>query len=124
MSYFPTQKITIYHKNNENRWDRYVIEASYRDTSILNHNRNGSNSTGNVLIRIFNVKEYNSKWFVEKDDIIMNKEVTDVIEGNTPLTQLSKKYGKDNVHRVTSIDKFLFDDENLKELNHIKLGCI
>lgn len=124
MSYFPTQKITIYHKNNENRWDRYVIEASYRDTSILNHNRNGSNSTDNVLIRIFNVKEYNSKWFVEKDDIIMNKEVTDVIEGNTPLTQLSKKYGKDNVHKVTSIDKFLFDDENLKELNHIKLGCI
>lgn len=124
MSYFPTQKITIYHKNNENRWDRYVIEASYRDTSILNHNRNGSNSTDNVLIRIFNVKEYNSKWFVEKEDIIMNKEVTDVIEGNTPLTQLSKKYGKDNVHKVTSIDKFLFDDENLKELNHIKLGCI
>lgn len=124
MSYFPTQKITIYHKNNENRWDRYVIEASYRDTSILNHNRNGSNSTDNVLIRIFDVKEYNSKWFVEKDDIIINKEVTDVIEGNTPLTQLSKKYGKDNVHKVTSIDKFLFDDENLKELNHIKLGCI
>lgn len=124
MSYFPTQKITIYHKKNENRWDRYVIEASYRDTSILNHNRNGSNSTDNVLIRIFDVKEYNSKWFVEKDDIIMNKEVTDVIEGNTPLTQLSKKYGKDNVHKVTSIDKFLFDDENLKELNHIKLGCI
>ena len=124
MSYFPTQKITIYHKNNENRWDRYVIEASYRDTSILNHNRNGSNSTDNVLIRIFDVKEYNSKWFVEKDDIIMNKEVTDVIEGNTPLTQLSKKYGKDNVHKVTSIDNFLFDDEDLKELNHIKLGCI
>lgn len=124
MSDFPTQKITIYHKNNENIWDRYVIEASYRDTSILNHNRNGSNSTDNVLIRIFDVKEYNSKWFVEKDDIIMNKEVTDMIEGNTPLTQLSKKYGKDNVHKVTSIDKFLFDDENLKELNHIKLGCI
>lgn len=124
MSYFPTQKITIYHKNNENKWDRYVIEASYRDTSILNHNRNGSNSTDNVLIRIFDVKEYNSKWVVEKDDIIINKEVTDVIEGNTPLTQLSKKYSKDNVHKVTSIDKFLFDDENLKELNHIKLGCI
>lgn len=124
MSYFPTQKITIYHKNNENKWDRYVIEASYRGTSILNHNRNGSNSTDNVLIRIFDVKEYNSKWFVEKDDIIINKEITDVIEGNTPLTQLSKKYGKDNVHKVTSIDKFLFDDENLKELNHIKLGCI
>ena len=76
MSDFPTQKITIYHKNNQNKWERYVIEASYRDTSITNHNRNGSNSTDNVLIRIFDVKEYNSKWFVEKDDIIINKEVT------------------------------------------------
>ena len=124
MSDFPTQKITIYHKNNQNKWERYVIEASYRDTSITNHNRNGSNSTDNVLIRIFDVKEYNSTWFVGKDDIIVNQEVTDSIEGNTPLTQLSKKYGKDNVHKVTSIDKFLFDDEDLKEVNHIKLGCI
>lgn len=124
MSDFPIQKITIYHKNNENKWDRYVIEASYRDTSIINHNRNGSSSSDNVLIRIFNVKEYNSKCFVGKDDIIVNQEVYDVIEGNTPLTQLSKKYGKDNVHKVTSIDKFLFDDEDLEELSHIKLGCI
>ena len=124
MSDFPTQKITIYHKNNENKWDRYLIEASYRDTSIINHNKNGSSSTDNVLIRIFNVKEYNSKWFVGKDDIIVNQEVYDVIEGDTPLIQLSKKYGKDNVHKVTSIDKFLFDDEDLEELNHIKLGCI
>lgn len=124
MSDFPTQKITIYHKNKENKWEIHVIEASCRDTSITNHNRNGSNSTDNVLIRIFDVKEYNSKWFVGKDDIIVNKEVADVIEGNTPLTQLSKKYGKDNVHKVTSIDKFLFDDEDLKEVNHIKLGCI
>lgn len=124
MSDFPTQKITIYHKNNQNKWERYVIEASYRDTSITNHNRNGSNSTDNVLIRIFDVKEYNSKWSVGKDDIIVNQEVMDSIEGNTPLTQLSKKYGKDNVHKVTSIDKFLFDDEDLEELNHIKLGCI
>lgn len=124
MSDFPIQKITIYHKNNENKWDRYLIEASYRDTSIINHNKNGSSSTDNVFIRIFNVKEYNSKWFVGKDDIIVNQEVYDVIEGNTPLIQLSKKYGKDNVHKVTSIDKFLFDDEDLEELNHIKLGCI
>ena len=124
MSDFPTQKITIYHKNNQNKWEKYVIEASYRDTSITNHNRNGSNSTDNVLIRIFDVKEYNSKWFVGKDDIIVNQEVTDSIEGNTPLTQLSKNYGKDNVHKVISIDKFLFDDEDLEELNHIKLGCI
>lgn len=123
MSDFPTKKITIYHKNSENKWDRYVIEASYRDTSITNHNRNGSNSTDNVLIRIFDVKEYNSKWFVEKEDVIVNKEVNDVIDENTPITQLSKKYGKDNIHKVTSIDKFIFDDKDIEELNHIKLGC-
>lgn len=122
MSDFPTQKITIYHKNSENKWDKYVKEASYRNTSILNHNRNGKDSTDNALIRIFDVKEYNSKWFVEKDDVIVNKEVEDVIEGNTPITQLSKKYGKDNVHKVTSIDKFIFDDEDLP--NHIKIGAI
>lgn len=124
MSDFPTQKITIYHKNNENKWDRYIKEASYRDTSILNRNKNGSSSTDNVLIRIFNVETYNSKWFVGKEDVVVNKEVSDVIDGNTPITQLSKKYGKDNVHKVTSIDKFIFDDEDIKELNHIKIGAI
>lgn len=124
MSDFPTQKITIYHKNNENKWDRYIKEASYRDTSILNRNKNGSSSTDNVLIRIFDVETYNSKWFVGKEDVVVNKEVSDVIDGNTPITQLSKKYGKDNVHKVTSIDKFIFDDEDIKELNHIKIGAI
>ena len=76
MEDFPAQDITIYHKNND-KWDRYVVKASYRNTSILNHNKNGSDSTDNVLIRIFNVDEYNSKWFVEKGDIIVNKKVED-----------------------------------------------
>lgn len=120
---FPTQKITIYHKNNK-KWDRYVKEASYRNTSIANHNKNGSNSTDNALIRIFDVIEYNMSWFAQKDDVIVNKEVRDEIEGNTPITQLSNKYGKDNVHKITSIDKFVFDDQDIEELNHIKLGCI
>ncbi len=120
MEDFPTQDITIYHKNND-KWDRYVVKASYRNTSILNHNKNGSDSTDNVLIRIFNVDEYNSKWFVEKGDIIVNKKVEDTIE-RVPLTELGKKYGTQNVHKVTSIDKFIFDDEDLP--NHIKIGAI
>ncbi len=123
MSDFPIQKITIYHRNNK-QWDRYVKEASYRNTSISNHNRNGSSSTDNALIRIFDIEGYNSTWFALKDDVIVNKEVQDVIEGNTPITQLSNKYGKDNVHKITSIDKFIFDDEDVNELNHIKLGCV
>lgn len=134
MSDFPMQKITIYHKNGE-KWDRYVKEASYRNISELNRNRNGlnsstlnrnksSNSTDEALIRIFDVEEYNLSWFALKDDIIVNKEVEDVIEGNTPITQLSNKYGRDNVHKINSIEKFIYDDKEIKDLNHIKLGCI
>lgn len=123
MTVFPMQKVTIYHKNGK-QWDRYVKEASYRNTSVVNHNRNGSSSTENALIRVFDVKGYNLTWFVQKDDIIVNEEVEDIIENNTPITQLSNQYGKDNVHKVTSIDKFIFEDEDIEELNHIKLGCI
>lgn len=122
MEDFPKQNITIYHKNNENKWERYVKEASYRNTSILNRNKNGENGTDNALIRIFDIEDYNSKWFVEKDDVIVNKKVEDIIEGSTPITQLSKKYGKDNVHKVTSIDKYIFNDEDLP--NHIKVGAV
>ena len=122
MEDFPKQNITIYHKNNENKWERYVKESSYRNTSILNRNKNGENGTDNALIRIFDIEDYNSKWFVEKDDIIVNKKVEDIIEGSTPITQLSKKYGKDNVHKVTSIDKYIFNDEDLP--NHIKVGAV
>jgi len=123
MSDFPTRKITIYHKN-DNKWDRYVVEASYRNNSILNHNRNGFNSTDDVVIRIFDAKEHNVSWFVQKGDVIVNKEVEDEIEGNTPITQLSNKYGKDNVHKVNSMNNLTFQDEDIEELNHIKLGCV
>lgn len=123
MSDFPTQKITIYHKNGK-QWDRYVKEASYRNTSVLNRNKNGSNSTDNALIRVFDVEGYNLTWFAQKDDVIVNKEVQDVIEGNTPITQLSNNYRKDSVHKVISIDKFIFEDKDVEELNHIKLGCV
>ena len=121
MSDFPMQKITIYHKNGT-EWDRYVKNASYRNTSILNRNKNGSNSTDNALIRIFDIEGYNMTWFVLKDDVIVNMEVKDEIEGNTPITQLSNKYGKDNVHKIISIDKFIYE-EDIEDLSHIKLGC-
>lgn len=123
MSEFPTQKITIYHKNKTG-WERYVKDASYRNTSILNRNKNGLNSNDNALIRIFDVEGYNVTWFALKDDVIVNKEVEDEIEENTPMTQLNKKYGKDNIHKITSIDKFIFDDKDIEDLNHIKLGCV
>lgn len=123
MSDIPMREITIYHKNN-NQWERYVKQASYRNNSILNHNRNGENSTDNVIIRIFDKEGYNSTWFVQEGDIIVNKEVNDEIEGNTPNTQLSKIYGKENVYKVKSINDLILNDEILDEIEHIKLGCI
>lgn len=123
MEDFPTRKITIYHKNKD-KYERYVKEASYRNTSVVNHNKNGSNSVDNVLIRFFNLDGYNKTWFIEKEDIIVNFEVEDEIEGTVPITQLSNKYGKDNIHKVTSIDKFIFTDPDIEELEHIKVGCI
>lgn len=123
MSDFPTRKITIYHKN-DSKWTRYVVEASYRNNSILNHNRNGSSSTDDVLIRIFNKEGYNSTWFIQEGDIIVNKEIEDEIECNTPNTQLSNKYGKENVHKVTSINDLIFSDKDIEELDHIKIGAI
>lgn len=122
MEDFPTQKITIYHKNKD-KYERYIKEASYRNTSILNRNKNGSNSSDNTLIRIFDIEGYNLSWFIEKGDIIVNKEVEDIVE-TTPLTILSEKYGKDNVHKVVSIDKPIFNDVDIQELNHIKVGAM
>ena len=119
---FPMQKITIYHKRIENKvttYERYVLDASYRNTSIQNRNKTGVSNSDNALIRIFDIKGYNNTWYIEKDDVIVNKEVTDTIEGTTPITQLSKKYGRDNIHEVVSIDKFIFGEE----LDHIKIGA-
>ena len=122
MSDFPLQKITIYHKKTENKvttYERYVVDASYRNTSIQNRNKTGVSNSDNALIRIFDKKGYNNTWYIEKGDVIVNKEVTDTIKGTSPITQLSNKYGRDNIHEVISIDKFIFGEE----LDHIKIGA-
>ena len=122
MSDFPTRKITIYHKKVENKvttYERYVKEASYRNTSVLNRNKTGVSTTDTALIRIFDVKEYNNTWFIQKGDVIVNKEVEDEIEGTSPITQLSNKYGRENVHEVVSKDNFIFGEK----LDHIKIGA-
>ena len=123
MSEYPERKITIYHKV-EDKWVRYIKKASYRNISSIEHNKDGSNSKDTAIIRIFDTDNYNVTWFVDKKDIAVNQEVNDEIDGNTPITQLSKKYGTENVYKVTSIEKLIFKDEDIKELNHIKLGCI
>ena len=120
---FPKQKITIYHKNENKTYTRYVVDASVRHTSILNRNKSGVSTADTAVIRIFDVKGYNSTYFVTKDDVIVDMEVDDSIEDTTPYTQISKKYGIDNVFKVFSIDKLILNDADIEELNHIKLGC-
>lgn len=116
------QEITLYHKST-NGYIRYPLMASYRGTSILNRNTTGVNTTDSVLIRIFFIN--NNAFEISKDDVIVNKLVNDEITDNTiPLTQLQNTYGKENVFKVRSIDVFKFDDPDLQELNHTKVGLI
>lgn len=122
MSDFPTRKITICHKKDEG-FENFVVDASYRNTLNQTHSKNGENSSNSVLIRIFDVEGYGSKWFVDKGDIIVNREISDKVT-KTPLTYLSSKYGSDNVHKVISVSQLIFDDEDIEELNHIKIGAI
>jgi len=111
------QDITIYH----NKTERYNVRASVRNTSILNRNRTGSSLTDNALIRVFDVDGYDTTWKCQKGDVIVFMNVSDSIT-NAPLTEMRNKYGKDNVIEVYSVDKFIFDAPETKELNHIKIG--
>lgn len=113
------QDITIYHK--ESGWVRYNIKASVRNTSYLNRNNTGVNTTDNALIRVFNAEEYNNTWKCEKGDVIVLKNVSDSII-KVPLTEMRAIYGKSNVVEVSSVEPFIFSDEDLKEINHIKIG--
>lgn len=145
MEDFPTKKITVYHKNKQNIYERYVKEASIRNTSMLNQKNYGFSSSDNAIIRIFDVEGYNdsihiqntlntlnlplnsfigAKWRVQKGDIIVNGSVNDEIETTHPLNELSDKYGKENVFKINSINVLIFNDEDIKELNHIKIGAI
>ena len=115
------QDITIYHKE-ENKYIRYPKLASLRNTSYLNRNKTGTQTTDNAHIRVFDTKGYNNTQKCKKGDIIVSKKVLDDIE-KAPLTELQKKYGKDYVYEVSSIDVFDFKDNDLLELNHIKIGA-
>ena len=115
------QEITIYHIE-ENKYIRYPKTASVRNTSILNRNKTGLQTTDNALIRVFDVDGYNNAWKCQKGDVIISKEVSDDIK-IAPLTELRKKYGKEYVYEVSSIDIFDFKSDDVKEINHIKIGA-
>ena len=73
------QEITIYHKTSDN-WTRYnLANVSVRNTSYLNRNNTGVNTTDNALIRVFDTDGYNNTWKCEKGDVIVLKSVSDNI---------------------------------------------
>lgn len=118
------QEITIYHKNDNNEWVRFNLDkVSVRGTSILNRNNTGTSNVDNAIVRIFDIDRYNNSYFVSKGDIIVNSNVKDNIV-SAPLTELQKKYGKENCYQVKSIDVFKFDDEDTKDIQHVKIGAI
>lgn len=116
------QEITIYHKEGNN-WNRYIVKASVRSTVYLNRDDRGTGlqTTDNALIRIFDVEGYNLTYKIQKGDIIYSKATNYEID-KAPLTELRNLYGKEKVFEVSSVEEFIFDDEDIKELNHIKVG--
>lgn len=117
------QNITIYHKNSS-KWERFNLSGvSVRNTSIRNRDTTGVSNVNRATIRIFDVDGYKNTYFVEKDDVVVALEVDDDVT-SAPLTELKAKYGKDNVFQVSSIDKFIFKDQSLKDIQHIKIGAI
>ena len=117
-----SRNITIYHKEN-NSWKRYVVRASFRNTSYLSRDKTGTGTqtSDNAIIRIFDVEGYNKTYKIKKGDIIYS-DVSNYQIDKAPLTELQNLYGKDKVFEVSSIEEFIFDDENTKELQHIKVG--
>lgn len=114
--------ITIYHKENNN-WEKYIVKASVRSTIYLNRDDRGTGiqTTDNAFIRIFDVKGYNSTYKIQKGDVIYSG-VSNYEIDKAPLTELRNLYGKEKVFEVSSIEEFIFDDEDIKEINHIKVG--
>ena len=116
------QEITIFHKEQNGLYTRYNLIASVRNTSILNRNKTGVQNTDKGLIRVFDTKGYNTTWKCQKGDVIVAKKVLDEVI-KAPLTEMREKYGTEYVYEVSSIDIFDFNDNDLLELNHIKIGA-
>lgn len=116
------KNITIYHKENNN-WEKYIVKASVRSTVYLNRDDRGTGiqTADNALIRIFDVKGYNLTYKIQKGDVIYSG-VSNYEIDKAPLTELRNLYGKEKVFEVSSIEEFIFDDEDIKEINHIKVG--
>ena len=114
------QDITIYHKNDK-QWVKYNAIASVRNTYIKNRDNTGSKDVNSAIIRIFDID--NTDYEVTNGDVIVIEKVNDVIK-SAPLTELRAIYGKNKVFSVDRVESNRYDDEDIAELNHIKIGAI
>lgn len=114
------EQITIYHKA-DNNWLRYNVKASVRNTFIRNKDNTGSSNVNSAIIRIFDID--NQDYEINNGDVIVISNVEDEVI-SAPLTELRKKYGKEKVLSVSNVEQFRFEDEDMFELNHIKIGAI
>lgn len=147
MSDFPMKNITIYHKDEKGVYKRYNKTASIRHTSMLSKDKYGFTGNENAIIRVFDVKGYNNSihikntssvlncplnsflgetWKIKKGDFVVNGQIHDDLNNSNivPFTYLQGKYGKENIFKITTINVLIYQDEELEELNHVKLGCI
>lgn len=111
--------ITIYHKEKD-KYSRFNIKASVRNNTNLTRSGNSLMINDSLLIRIFDIKGYKRDWFIDLKDVICLKRVDDDII-NAPITELRAKYGKEHVIEVSDIEEFIFDDKDIKKLNHVKI---
>lgn len=116
------QAITLYHKETNGAYTKYNLKASVRNTSYYNRNTAGTDKTDNALIRIFDVEGYNNTYFIKEGDVIYSGE-TEYNIIKAPLTELRNLYGKEKVYEVSSIAEHIYDDPDIKPLNHIKIGA-
>ena len=127
------QKITIYNKFVDDKkqatWHKTHLIGTYRNTSILNRTKTGSNTNDTALLRVFDTSKYVDEeeykkalnvdvWTVQIGDIVVDKNVDFDITSTAPITELQKQFGKNHVQAVVSID----DNRKGTVLDHIKVG--
>lgn len=127
------QEITIYNKfvddKKQTTWHRTPLIGTYRNTSILNRTKTGSNTNDTALLRIFDTSKYVNEeeykkelkpdvWTVQIGDIVVDKDVDFDITSTAPITELQKQFGKAHVQAIVSID----DNRKGTVLDHIKVG--
>lgn len=111
-----TKPITVYSGNS---YDKYKVNATIRKESKLIRNNSGIEEVEHIVLRIFNTKSFKKTWNVKQGDVIVLQNVDDIITNN-PLTNLQKKYGKENVCKAKEITENIYNTS----LDHIKIIAI